>query len=463
MSEAAKNQVLDVLVVDDEPAIRQVLAMAIKEAGHRVQTAADGQTAIRMIAGGNVDACLCDLRLPDKDGLEVIRAARNAGADTQFLVMTAYASVDTAIEAMRLGAYDYLTKPLRNEDVLRRLTQMAEYIGLKNENMQLRSLVDRQRGREFQSKSASMRQLDRVVEKVAKSQGSVLITGESGTGKTFVARKIHELSDRREGPFVAVNCGAIPEGLMESEFFGHVKGAFTGADRIKKGFFRQADRGTLFLDEVAELPLALQVKLLHVLEEGFIRPVGGEQEIEVDVRLIAATNRDIEAQVEAGEFREDLYYRINVIHMQMPALRERREDLPDMVRFFIRQESARLGLERMPSIDPAAEDLLLNYDWPGNLREMQNMITRALIMSDGNEITLADLPPSITRSVLPQLSNAGSLTDVQEGLSLRELVHRYEIKVIEDAIRQNEGDRQAAAKQLGIGLSTLYRKMGESG
>ncbi|HGG59010.1 MAG TPA: sigma-54-dependent Fis family transcriptional regulator [Gammaproteobacteria bacterium] len=451
---------LEVLVVDDEPAIRQVLAAAIKQAGHRVAHVGDARSAIQQLASGNFDTCICDLRLPDMDGLEIIRRAKSAGVETQFLVMTAYASVDTAIEAMKCGAYDYLTKPLRNEDVLRRLDQIAEFLSLKAENRQLRSIVEGQRAHEFESASQAMRQVEEMAEKVARTLGSVLITGESGTGKSFIARKICDLSARRRAPFVSVNCGAIPEGLMESEFFGHIKGAFTGADRVKKGLFRQADGGTLFLDEVAELPLSLQVKLLHVLEERVIRPVGGEQVREVDVRIIAATNRNIEEMVESGEFREDLYYRLNVIHMQMPALRERREDLPGLVHYFMQSEGRKLDLHEIPDIDPAAEELLVKHAWPGNLREMQNMITRALIMADGSKITIADLPPAITRQT--SAASGSSFSPGVGNQSLRELVRRYEIEVINEAVRQQNGDRQAVAKQLDIGLSTLYRKLEEN-
>jgi two-component system response regulator AtoC len=450
---------LHILVVDDEPAIRQILASQLGKAGHAVDHVGRGEEAVDCLSSGDYDVCICDMRLPGIDGIEVLRRCKAQGVDTSFLMITAFASVQTAIDAMKLGAFDYLMKPLQPEDVLHRLSHIAYLTRLRDENRYLREIVETAgRSPETLGVSDAMRSVESLVDRFGRTDGTVLITGESGTGKSYIARAIHRRSARAEGPLVSVNCGAIPENLLESELFGHVKGAFTGADRAKKGLFREADGGTLFLDEIGELPLPLQVKLLHVIEDREIRPVGGEQSRRVDVRIIAATNMDLGEMVGQGTFRKDLFYRLNVLHISIPPLRERRDDIPFFVRHFMEAEVRRLGLDGDYKMDPAAEELLMKYDWPGNLRELQNVIARALVLADGREVRLSDLPAQVARTTRPE----GLAAIPEGGGTLRELVKRYETQVIRRAMDQAGGDRMAAAQALGIGLSTLYRKLEES-
>jgi len=449
---------LQVLVVDDEQAIRQILKAKLQKAGHVVDSVGDAETALEKLSQGDYDVCLCDIRLPGMDGVALLHQARAAGLSTNFLMMTAFASVEAAVEAMRGGAFDYLTKPLRFEDVLHRLARIQQLIGLRDENRRLREQVEKGDKEYFRSTSEPMSTIERVVEKVASSSGTVLITGESGTGKSMIARRIHERSSRADRPFLSVNCGAIPENLLESELFGHVKGAFTGADRAKRGIFREADGGTLLLDEICELPLLLQVKLLHALEEGEVRPVGSERGVPVAVRIVAASNRDLPGMVSSGRFRMDLYYRLNVLQIVMPSLRERQSDLPALIRFFLSRESRRLGLKQPRGIDPMAEEILLGYSWPGNLREMQNVIARVLVMTEGEIVTVADLP----RLEAPaEAAHSRQTRGIGGEGSLRERVARFEMENIREALQRAEGDRREAARQLGIGLSTLYRKIEE--
>ncbi|MCM2252285.1 MAG: sigma-54 dependent transcriptional regulator, partial [Ramlibacter sp.] len=320
------SSALQILVIDDEPAIRQILNASMTRAGHSVEVAGSGREALMRLGKGDIEVALCDINMPDLTGIEVVREARAAGIDTTFVMMTAFSSVETAIEAMKAGAFDYMIKPLRSEELLQRLMQIADVRGLRGENEALRKLVVGKNDDQCPTQSHSMRMLDRLVAKVAPTDSTVLITGESGTGKGVAARAIHRQSQRAKAPFIPVNCGAIPENLLESEFFGHTKGAFTGADRARKGLFLEADMGTIFLDEIGELPIELQVKLLHVLEAREVRPLGSEQVRKVNVRIIAATNRDLRDMASAGRFREDLYFRLSGFHVTVPPLRERRED-----------------------------------------------------------------------------------------------------------------------------------------
>ncbi|EHR72985.1 response regulator with CheY-like receiver, AAA-type ATPase, and DNA-binding domains [Burkholderiales bacterium JOSHI_001] len=457
---------LQTLVIDDEPAIRQILTAALTRAGHAVDVAASGHEALARLLKGDVEVALCDLNMPDLTGIDVIRQARAAGVETTFIMMTAYSSVDTAIEAMKAGAFDYMIKPLRTEELAQRLLQIGELRGLKGENDALRKLVVGSGEDLCIASSPAMKVVDRLVAKVAPTDSTVLVTGESGTGKGVVARRIHQQSSRARQAFIPVNCGAIPENLLESEFFGHTKGAFTGADKARKGLFLEADRGTLFLDEIGELPLALQVKLLHVLEAKEIRPLGSEQTRKVDVRIVAATNRDLRALAADGRFREDLYFRLSGFHITVPALRERREDLPGLIRFLLSKGASRFGLSQRLTIDPEAEEILVANDWQGNVRELENVLHRAMILAEDGHITVGDLPPQITPA-MPLVHtggvppSAGSLLVAGVG-PLRDQVRQFEHNLILRAIEDCHGDRRAAAQRLGIGLSSLYRKLEES-
>jgi DNA-binding NtrC family response regulator len=451
---------LQLLVIDDEPAIRQVVTSVLRKAGYTVDQASDGESAMERLSRGDVDIAVCDIKLPGLSGIELLRQVRTVNVDTAFIMMTAFASVDTAIEAIKAGAADYMIKPLNNDELLHRLTKVADLRGLRAENRVLRRLVLGVNKEVFSFNAPAMREMEHMAAKVAHTNSTVLITGESGTGKGVVARLIHQQSSRAEGPFIPVNCGAIPENLVESEFFGHAKGAFTGADKARKGLFLEADKGTIFLDEIGELPLALQVKLLHVIEQKEVRPVGEEVTRPVDVRIITATNRDLAEMVAQGKFREDLYFRLSVFHIHVPPLRERRQDLPALIKFMLQRNTRHMSDRQEITFDPGVETLLLNYEWPGNVREMENVIDRAIILADGNRITMADLPTQITKVD----QSAALLGDnLQTSGTLREQMRRYEVALILRTIEETGGDRRAAAQKLNIGLSSLYRKLEELG
>ncbi len=449
---------LNVLIVDDEPAVRQVLASAVSKAGYPVETAGSAAEALRMLGATAFDVVLSDVFMPIMDGIELLKEARARGHGVTFIMLTAFASVDSAIDAIKAGAWDYITKPVRNEEIVHRLEQIDALRGLREENRTLRSLVLGGTRAAFQFSSPAMQATERLIGRVAPTDSTVLITGESGTGKGVTARRIHELSSRRDRPFVAVNCAAIPETLIESELFGHTKGAFTGADRQRKGLFLQADHGTIFLDEIGELPLAMQIKLLHVIEAKEVRPLGSEQSRKLDVRIIAATNRDLPVMVTQGRFREDLFFRLSVFQLVMPPLRDRRADIPGLLRHVITQRGVPSGTDQVLMIDPEAEDMLLAFHWPGNVRQLENVLHRAAILADGGCIHPADLPPEVSHvapGAQPTQSPGGN------HCSLRERVRRFEVSLIQRAVDDAGGDRRIAAQRLGIGLSSLYRKLEE--
>lgn len=449
---------MHVLVLDDELVLREILGSIVAKAGYSVDVAATIKEAATKLARGDVDVALCDINLPDGNGIDLVRDSLASGIDTAFIMVTAYGSVETAVHALRTGASDYIVKPVRNEELLHRLARIASVRGLREENQALRKAVKAGTESIYQWESPPMLELERLVRRVAPTDSTVLITGESGTGKGVFARSIHDQSRRVEKPFVVVNCSAIPEHLLESEFFGHTKGSFTGADRARRGLFLQADQGTLFLDEIGELALNMQAKLLHVIEDKIVRPVGSEQARHIDVRIVAATNRNLQEQVAQGRFREDLYFRLSVFEMHVPALRERQADLRSLIQFLLSGVVGAAGRPRHIDFDPGVEECMLGYSWPGNVRQLHNAVSRALLLAEGDSIALGDLPSEITRGV-PSAVRVG--TGIALEGCLRDQLRRFEAQVLRNAIEQAGGDRRSAAQKLGIGLSSLYRKLEE--
>lgn len=445
---------MHVLVIDDEPALRQVLVDVVSSGGYSVDQAAGVLEANQKLARGDVDVALCDIKMPDGDGIDLLRTSKASGIETSFVMVTAFASVETAVEALRAGAFDYIIKPVRKEEVLNRLLQIEALVGLRAENRALRKEVEEHSPR-YRCVSAGMREVERLAEKVAVTDSTVLILGESGTGKGVLARAIHEQSERCERPFIVVNCAAIPDQLMESEFFGHVRGAFTGADRARKGLLLEADRGTLFLDELGELPVHMQTKLLNAIEDKIVRPIGSEQSRRVNVRLVAATNRDLQELVGQGQFREDLFFRLSAFQITIPPLRKRRDDLLGLIRFMLAAHRRVNRASKVTSIDAEAEERLLSYRWPGNVRELKNVIWRACILAEGSSISVSDLPPAVASARASSGDGEGSS---QQG-ELRDHMRKLECEFLLKAIEEAGGDRKLAAHKLGISLSSLYRKL----
>jgi DNA-binding NtrC family response regulator len=446
---------MNVLVIDDEAAVRQIVTDIVRSAGYAADTASGVAEATSKLVRGGVDLALCDIRMPDGDGITLLRNCRDSEIDTAFIMITAFGSMEAAVEALRAGAQDFISKPVNQEELLHRLMQVESLRGLREENRVLRKSIGGPGAVHYEFSSPAMRDVDRLAGKVAPTDSTVLITGESGTGKGVLARSIHERSQRGAKAFIAVNCGAIPDTLLETEFFGHTKGAFTGADRPRKGLFLEADGGTLFLDEIGELPLHMQAKLLHAIDEKSVRPVGAETPRRVDVRIIAATNRDLSAMVADGRFREDLYFRMSMFRIHVPPLRDRPQDLRDLIRHLIANGQA--SGRRLSGLDPAAEELLLAYSWPGNVRELENVLNRASILADGERITLADIPAELS----PAIKDGGIAVASGPVGDLRSELRRHEAGLVSRALDQASGDRRVAAQRLGIGLSSLYRKLEE--
>jgi two-component system response regulator PilR (NtrC family) len=447
---------LSVLVVDDEKVQRETLASILSDQSHTVTMAHDVESATQALASGSFDVVLTDFRMPGGSGIDVARKARELCPESPVLIMTAYADVTSVIEAMRIGVLDYLLKPLNVEAVLRRLEIIAERRDLRLEVNFLRAEMNRKGdGGSLLGTSAAMVEIGKVIEQVAATRGTVLISGESGTGKEVVARQIHRVSPQSGNKFVAINCGALPENLLESELFGHKKGAFTGALSDKPGLFAVADGGTLFLDEIGEMPKNLQVKLLRALQEREITPVGDTKPQKVNLRVVAATNRDLASDVAQNRFRQDLYYRLNVVEIRMPPLRERLEDVPMLARHFVEKYTRELGKPMRPLGNDATRRLM-QYQWPGNVRELENIIERAIILSKNPErIDVEDLPGSFQDNA----AAGGSPGAVP--LKLDEAVRQFSRTHILSVLSALEGDKKEAAKALGMSLSSLYRKLEE--
>ncbi|MEZ4302818.1 MAG: sigma-54 dependent transcriptional regulator [Polyangiaceae bacterium] len=453
-----------ILVVDDEPGIRQVLEISFRRQGHDVVTAAGARMGIEAIRQNPqpFPLIVTDLLMPDGSGMDVLTAAKERTQATEVIVITAHSTVETAIEAMRRGAYDFVTKPFSPAELGALAAKALEKSTLYAENQRLRAQIERlaSDGERLVGTTPAMQRVVELVAKVAPMRTTVLITGESGTGKERVARALHDQSDRKRGPFLVVNCGALPEQLMESELFGHEKGAFTGAAARSLGLFREADGGTLLLDEVGELPTSLQVKLLRVLQERKVRPVGAAAEVPVDVRVLAATNRDVEADVRDGNFRQDLYYRLNVIRIELPPLRDRREDIARLAERFVKRFAGELGKD-VRGLTPDALRALDAYAFPGNVRELENMMERAVALASSPTIGLGDLPAEVSGlSAAP----APTLTALPpEGCSLDDVLGEVERRLILQALERTGGVRTAAAKLLGVTFRSMRYRLAKHG
>jgi nitrogen regulation protein NR(I) len=446
-----------VLLVDDSPDTLELMVEGLQEEGYQVEVAASGKEAVGKAKDRSYDIVLTDLVMPGMDGLEVLAHFTQAHPETVVIMLTGYATIETAVEAMKRGAFDYLTKPAKLDEILLVLERAKEFITLRSENVLLKSqLQERYRFDKIIGQSPAMQSIYRIIERVARTDTTVLITGESGTGKELIANAIHYNSQRRDKPLVPINCGAIPEELLESELFGHEKGAFTGALRDRKGRFELAHQGTVFLDEIGDMSPKLQVKLLRFLQERTFERVGGSRTIEVDVRIIAATNKDLEKEVEEGHFREDLYFRLNVIPIQVPPLREREGDIPLLVHYFLRQHCLKKDLPAK-KISKEALDYLERYEWPGNVRELENMIERMVILTESDTIDVPDLPPRIRKSVpspAPERIEIG-----EEGIDLKQILEDLENKLILEALKKAGGVKNQAAKLLGLNRTTLIEKL----
>lgn len=442
-----------ILIVDDEDLFREDLALVLSKKGYILRTASSAEEGITLAKEFTPDIILSDIVMPGKSGIELLEELQRVLPDSVIIIMTAFGTMDTAIEAFRKGAVDYIIKPLMIEDVLKKIERILEFKRLQNEIHTLRKEIQEDvETLSLVGQSEAMQRVLQLIKRVAPTNSTVLITGESGTGKELVARAIHEYSPFREAPFLAVNCSGFQENLLESELFGHVKGAFTGAIKDKEGFFQAAGEGTIFLDEISEMPLSLQAKLLRVLEEKEFYPVGGTNLIPLKARVVAATNRDLKELVEKGEFREDLFYRIAVFEINLPSLRERRSDIPLLAEHFIRKFNKEMKTH-YKGISPEALEALISYHWPGNVRELRNVIERAMILCDGHMITSEGLPASMISS---KEEAPPAATE-----NLKQAVHAFESTFIRKILDECKWNKEEAARRMGINPSTLYRKMNE--
>jgi len=451
------------LIIDDEAGVRSSLGLILEDEGYEVATAADGDQGLRAAQGERFDVVLCDVRMPRKGGLDVLDELIRAQPDATVLVMSAFGQTEQALEAVRKGAYDFLAKPFQSQELLLTIRKAEERERLQRENRRLRRALSRDAAPALAAASPAMREVFELIERAAEYKTTVLVTGESGVGKEVVARAVHGLSDRAAQPYVAVNCGAIPETLIESELFGHARGAFTGADGEAPGMFREADGGTLFLDEIGELPPAIQVKLLRALQEQEVRPVGAAKTFPVDVRIIAATARDLERMVAAGAFRADLFYRLNVFRIHVPPLRERREDVATLADQLLAEHARRIG----KVVEPLARDLLdllCAQPWPGNVRELENSLERALILARGPRITRELFPFAAAPApepVAPVAAAAPRLGDPGEDLSIKRRGRALEERLIRLALVRTSGNRTRAARLLELSPRALQYKLKE--
>jgi DNA-binding NtrC family response regulator len=453
---------LRILFADDEKSLQEFMRSELPRLGHEVTVCPDGRAAVKVLEKGAFDAAILDLRMPGMTGIEVLEQLRQVAPETEAIVMTGHASMETAIDALRLGAFDYITKPCKLAEIEAVLRKVADRRELKNKNLALQTRVQAAEGPTvLVGSSPAMQGVQRLITTVAPTESTVLILGETGTGKELAARILFQQSKRAEMPFVPVNCGALSENLVESELFGHVKGAFTGADRDHKGLFEVANGGTLFLDEVGELNKNIQVKLLRFLESGEIRRVGETKPFRTDVRVLCATNRDLRTMIKDDEFREDLFFRINTFEIRLPALRERRSDIPDLARHLLARAARRPVDQAAELLTPEAVDALLEHDWPGNVRELANVLEHAFIIAGGQKITPEHLPHHIrpapggppTLSLTPGPSAPASST----ARTLREVEMEYVLRVLE----KHGGSKAAAAAELGISLKTMYNKLNQ--
>lgn len=442
----------NILIVDDEQSYRQLLSLVFEGDGHNLRTATNGREALAAVKAEPTDLVITDVRMPDMDGIALLRAAREHQPEIGVIMMTAFASVETAREAFKLGADDFIQKPFDMEELKLIVRKTLEKQALINENRAFKR-AQRERGsvKNIIGSSARMQAIFQMIETVSEVQSTVLISGESGTGKELVARAIHDLGPRAERPFISINCGAFTETLLESELFGYMKGAFTGANTNRKGLFEAANRGTIFLDEIGEMSPAMQVKLLRVLQERKVRPVGAHEELPVDARVIAATNRDLKQMSGEGSFREDLFYRISVIPIHLPPLRDRREDIPDLVSHFVNKFCEQAG--RRLTIAPRAMQMLENYMWGGNVRELEHTVERAVALERGNEISAERLPEHITNYNPERISAEFDLPDA--GLNLTAHLENLEKTYVVEALRMTDGNQTKAADLLQMQVRSL--------
>ncbi|MDL1982879.1 MAG: sigma-54 dependent transcriptional regulator [Deltaproteobacteria bacterium] len=443
-----------ILVVDDEQHMLKLFEKILTRQGHEVRTAASGTEAISLFEKNDFDLIFSDLLMPDLGGMDLLKEVKARYSDIPFIVITAYGTIESAVEAMKTGAFDYLTKPFRKDDILLVTGKALKYCELRNEVKRLREkLKDKDGVKKIIGKSKAVRDVLKLVARVADSQATVLIQGESGTGKELIARLLHDLSSRRDKPFIAVDCGVFPEHLLQSELFGHVKGAFTGAVKDKKGLFIAADKGTLFLDEIGTISSAMQLNLLRVLQEKEVRPVGGIASIEGDVRVVAATNIDLEEAMHEGRFRRDLYYRLAVVTVDLPPLRERRSDIT-MLAYHFMQKYAAIYDKKLSDITPDAMQAIMQNPWPGNVRELENVMERAVLLSAGTLIDEASLPLPVRQMMSYKTKQLAPFKTV-----IKAAGREAERKAILKALEETSGNKTRAARILGISRSSLYNKI----